>query len=409
VVRAGVQSQIYETTRERNPFDRISGRVLILVTTLTFGGAETQVVRLATELKARGWAVAMVCLVAPVAYVQQLNKAGIDVHSLDMPRGVPDFRAVFRLRSLIRRLQPDILHCHMFHANLLGRIVRLFCRIPTVICTAHNLRETSEKGGPTWHKELLYRLTDCLADKTTIICKAAFDRYVRVCAVPVKKLQMIPNGVDTEMFSPSEERRRAARMSLGLESSFVWLAVGRLVKQKDYPNLFRALQQLRRDDYILLIAGNGPLEGELKAECTQRGLNGRVRFAGAREDIVDLYNAADAFVMSSEFEGLSAALLEASAMGLPSVVTNVGGNSEIVADDVTGYLVQPGNSDQLAVAMKTLMDASPERRQILCSAARQFCCENYGFESIADRWIDLYSHYLPATCLHQVPDAGAVA
>jgi glycosyltransferase involved in cell wall biosynthesis len=408
-MKTGVQSQMYETTRGRNPFDRISGRVLILVTTLTFGGAETQVVRLATELKARGWAVAVVCLVAPVAYVQQLNKAGIDVHSLDMPRGLPDIRAVFRLRSLIRRLQPDILHCHMFHANILGRIVRLFCQIPTVLCTAHNLRETSEKGGPTWHKELLYRMTDGLADKTTIICKAAFDRYVRVGAVPARKLQMIPNGIDTEIFSPSEERRRAARMSLGLESTFVWLAVGRLVKQKDYPNLFRALQQLHRDDYILLIAGNGPLEGKLKAECTQQGLNARVRFAGAREDIVDLYNAADAFVMSSEFEGLSAALLEASAMGLPSVVTNVGGNSEIVADDVTGYLVQPGNSGQLAVAMKTLMDASPERRQILSSAARQFCCENYGFESIADRWIDFYRHYLPATCLHQVPDARVVA
>jgi glycosyltransferase involved in cell wall biosynthesis len=393
----------------QNQFDRIAGRVVILVTTLTFGGAETQVVRLATELKARGWAVAVVCLVAPVAYVQQLNKGGIEVHSLDMSRGVPDIRAVFRLRSLIRRLQPDILHCHMFHANILGRIVRLFIQIPAVICTAHNLRETSERGGPTWHKELLYRVTDCLADKTTIICKAAFDRYVRVGAVPEKKLQMIPNGIDTDMFSPSEGRRRAARMSLGLEGTFVWLAVGRLVKQKDYPNLFRALQQLQRDDYMLLIAGNGPLERELKAECMWLGVDGRVRFLGTSEDIVDLYNAADGFVMSSEFEGLSAALLEASAMGLSSVVTNVGGNSEVVADNVTGYLVQPGNSGQLAVAMKALMDASPERRQVLSSAARRSCCQNYRFESIADRWVDLYTRYLPATSFHQVSNADVVA
>jgi glycosyltransferase involved in cell wall biosynthesis len=379
------------------------------VTTLTFGGAETQVVRLATELKARGWAVAVVCLVAPVAYVQQLNKAGINVHSLDMPRGMPDFRAVFRLRSLIRRLQPDILHCHMFHANILGRIARLSCRIPTVICTAHNLRETSEKGGPTWHKELLYRMTDCLADKTTIICQAAFDRYVRVGAVPARKLQMIPNGIDTEMFSPSEERRRAARISIGLQSTFVWLAVGRLVKQKDYPNLFRALEQLHRVDYILLIAGNGPLEEELKTECSRRGLNRRVRFVGAREDIIDLYSAADAFVMSSEFEGLSAALLEASAMGLPAVVTKVGGNPEITVDGITGYLVPPGNSDQLAASMNTLMNASPDQQRILSRNARQLCCENYGFESIAERWIDLYTRYLPATCAAQVSGAAVMS
>jgi glycosyltransferase involved in cell wall biosynthesis len=369
----------------------------MLVTTLSFGGAETQVVRLAKELKARGCAVAVACLVAPTAYVGQLEESEIDVYSLNLARGVPDLRAVCGLRSLIQAFQPDVVHCHMFHASMLGRFTRLFTRVPVLLSTVHSMREESDKGGSTWHKELLYRMTDCLADATTIICQAAFDRYVRVRAVPAKKLQMIPNGVDTGMFSPSEERRHASRRSMGLEFAFVWLAVGRLVKAKDYPNLFRALERLHRDDYILVIAGNGPLEAELKAECAQRGLNGRVRFAGAREDILNFYDAADAFVMSSEFEGLSAALLEASAMGLPAVATNVGGNPEIIADGVTGYLVPPGNSDQLAVAMQTLMDASPERRQLLSRAARQSCCEHYRFASIADQWIDLYMHYLGKT------------
>lgn len=398
-VDACAQNHSYRTTRVAGKRERPAGRILILVTTLTFGGAETQVVRLATELKSRRWVVAVACLVAPVAYVQQLKEDGIDVYSLDMPRGVPDIRAVFRLRSLVRRLQPDILHCHMFHANILGRISRLFCRIPTVICTAHNLRETSEKGGATWHKELLYRITDCLADKTTIICQAAFDRYIRVGAVPIKKLKVIPNGIDTEKFCPSKEHRHVVRMSMGLQSTFVWLAVGRLVRQKDYSNLFRALEQLHRDDYILLIAGNGPLENELKAECAERRLSERVRFLGANEDIIDLYNAADAFVMSSVFEGLSAALLEACVMGLPAVVTKVGGNSEIVADGITGYLVPPRDSEQLAAVMSKLMEESPERHQVLSSAARRFCSDNYRFESIANKWVDLYMQHLPSTNL----------
>jgi glycosyltransferase involved in cell wall biosynthesis len=368
------------------------GRILIVITTLTFGGAETQVVRLAVELKARGWKVCVACLVKPTAYLNQLEQEQIEVLSLDMQRGVPDLRAVFRLVSVVRKFRPNVVHCHMFHANILGRVARLFCSMPLLICTAHNLRETSEKGGPTWHKELLYRVTDAFADMTTIICNAAFERYVRVGAVPRNKLAMIPNGVDTHVFSGSEELRQSARRALGIGSEFVWLAVGRLVKQKDYPTLFRGLETLGRRKTQVLIAGDGPLEQELRAECSKRGLDECVRFCGAREDILDLYHAADAFVMSSEFEGLSAALLEAASMGLPAVVTDVGGNADVVIHDVTGYVVPPGESVQLAAAMGRLMEASPEHLRTMSAFARKHCFEQYRISIIIDKWLDLYAN-----------------
>ena len=376
---------------EEHSHTKRPGRILILITTLTFGGAETQVVRLATELKMRGWTVCVVCMVKPTAYMSQLEEQHIPVHSLDMKRGVPDLRAIFRLTSLIRDFRPDIVHCHMFHANLLGRVTRLFCRIPALVCTAHNFRETSEKDGPTWHKELLYRVTDPLADKTTIICNAAFERYVRVGAVPRRKFQMVPNGIDTDHFTRSKNRREKAREALGIGSEFVWLAVGRLVKQKDYPTLFRALELLRHEQFVLLIAGNGPLEEELKEECRARGLERHVRFCGAREDILDLYSAADAFVMSSEFEGLSAALLEAASTGLPAVVTDVGGNADVVTDEVTGYVVPPMAPKQLAAAMHRLMALSPECLQAMGDGARQLCHEQFRIAAVMDKWVDLYA------------------
>jgi len=324
--------------------------------------------------------------------MSQLEAQHIPVHSLDMKRGVPDLRAIFRLTSLIRDFEPDIVHCHMFHANLLGRVARLFCRIPALVCTAHNFRETSEKDGPTWHKELLYRITDPLADKTTIICNAAFERYVRVGAVPRSKFQMIPNGVDTDHFLRSKNRRENAREALGISSEFVWLAVGRLVKQKDYPTLFRALEMLKHEQFVLLVAGNGPLEEELREECRTRGLEGKVRFCGAREDILDLYSAADAFVMSSEFEGLSAALLEAASTGLPAVVTDVGGNADVVADEITGYVVPPQAPKQLAEAMYRLMALSPESVQAMGDGARQLCHEQFRIAAVMDKWADLYAN-----------------
>jgi glycosyltransferase involved in cell wall biosynthesis len=284
----------------------------------------------------------------------------------------------------------------MVHANILARIVRLICRFPALICTAQNLRETSERGGPTWHKELLYRITDSLADSTTIICQAAFDRYVRVGAVPRHKLKMIPNGVDTDFFSPSSEQRLAARNALGIKDQFVWLAVGRLVKQKDYPTLLRALSLLGNGEWTVLIAGKGPLATDLQKECRRLGVEDRVRFIGAREDTTSLYRAADAFVMSSEFEGLSVALLEASATGLPSVVTAVGGNAEVVIDGETGSVIPSGDPRSLAQAMRSIMDAPPERRRAFGDAARRHCLANYSLKTIVRKWEDLYLHSLPA-------------
>jgi glycosyltransferase involved in cell wall biosynthesis len=395
-------------------------RVLILITSLGVGGAEKQVVRLAAELKARDWEVCVVSLVKPespstpgansLACVHQLEQEHIEVHSLDMKRGVPDFRAVLRLRSLIRSFRPDVVHCHMFHANILGRITRLFCRMPALICSAHSVKETSTFGGPTtWHKELLYRVTDGLADQTTIICNAGFERYVQVGAVPRKKLRMIPNGVDTDVFSRSEELRRSSRSALRIGSEFVWLAVGRLVQQKDYPTLFRALELLARKQFVVLIAGAGYLETELREECTKRDLSAHVRFCGERNDILDLYNAADAFVMSSACEGLPVALLEAASVGLPAVVTNVGGNPDIVTDGVTGYVVPSGAPTQLAAAMQKLMEATPERLKEMSRAARQHCHEYYRIAAVMDKWLNLYDDYLPVAQITRVARSAVIS
>ena len=172
----------------------------------------------------------------------------------------------------------------------------------------------------------------------------------------------------------------------------MWLAVGRLVKQKDYPTLFRALETLGRRECRLLVAGDGPLEQQLRDECERRGLGERVRFCGARENILDLYQAADAFVMSSEFEGLSAALLEAASAGLPAVVTDVGGNADVVGHHRTGYVVPPGDPAQLSAAMQRLMETSPEELQSMSAAARKHCYEQYRISTIMDQWLALYAN-----------------
>lgn len=360
-----------------------------LITGLAYGGAETQLVHLATRLKSRGWKVGVVSLMPPKAYVEDLEAAGVPVFSLGIRRKLPDPRPVLRLARIIWKWRPDIVHSFMVHANILARLVRVLAPVPVLICSAHNIDE----GGRL--REILYRLTDPLCDLTTQVSQAGLERYVRVGAVPRRKIRYIPNGVDTERFKPNPEDRLRVRKELGVDG-FVWLVVGRFDPQKDYPNMLQAFARVVRKypDTVLLIAGDGPLRETMENLAQELGIEKHVKFLGIRRDIPQLMNAADAYVMSSSWEGMPNVLLEASATGLPVVATDVGGNREIVLEGKTGFLAPPGNPEALALAMVRLMDLPEEKRLAMGRKAREHVVERFSLEKVVDLWEALYEELL---------------
>jgi len=364
-------------------------RILFLVTGLAYGGAETQVVYLATRFKSRGWEVGVVSLIPPKAYIEDLEKADVLVFSLDIRRKLPDPRPILRLVQIIRKWQPDVVHSHMVHANLLARIVRPLAPFPVLVCTAHSIDE----GGRL--REVLYRLTDPFCDLTTQVSQAGLERYVHVGAVPRHKICYIPNGVDTERFKPNLEDRLKVRKELGVEG-FVWLAVGRFDPPKDYPNMLQAFARVvhKHLNTMLLIAGDGPLRKTMENMTRELGVEKHVKFLGIRRDIPQLMNAADAYVMSSEWEGMPMVLLEASACGLPIVATNVGGNAEIVLDGQTGFLVPPKSQEALSQAMLRMMDLPEEVREKMGEQARKHIESNFSLDRIVDCWEALYYELL---------------
>jgi glycosyltransferase involved in cell wall biosynthesis len=325
----------------------------------------------------------------PKAYVEDLEAAGIPVFSLGIRRKLPDPRPVLRLARIIRKWRPDIVHSHMVHANLLARIVRFLAPIPVLICSARSIDE----GGR--FREILYRLTDSLCDLTTQVSHAGLERYVRVGAVPRHKIRYIPNGVDTERFKPNLEDRLKFRKELGVEG-FVWLAVGRFDPPKDYPSMLQAFARVvhKHSNTILLIAGDGPLRKTMENLARELGIEKRTKFLGIRRDIPQLMNAADAYVMSSSWEGMPNVLLEASATGLPIVATDVGGNREIVLDGVTGFLVPPRNPEALARAMLRIMDLSDEERKEMGKRARKHIEVKFNLDRVVDLWEILYYELL---------------
>lgn len=358
------------------------------------GGAEVQVFLLAAELKRRGHDVTLVSMRDAEAFEDELNQLGIPVHSLGMQRGVGDPTALFRLARLVRSSRPDVVHSHMVHANLLARLVRLFAPMPVQISTAHNYSE-----GARW-REIAYRLTDPLCDLTTNVCQACVEHFVDVGASPKARIRYMPNGLDVEKFQARPGAREAKRQELGIaDGTTLWLAVGRLEEQKDYPNLIEAVRQLTTDEdvmpFTVIVAGEGTVHEELDGLTRAANLDPtRFRLLGSRTDVVDLMAAADAYVMSSAWEGLPMVLLEAGASRLPAVVTDVGGNREVVADGGTGFVVPPHDPGALANAMRRLMQLGDAELRAMGDNARLNIEASFGLAGVVDQWEEIYRDLL---------------
>jgi glycosyltransferase involved in cell wall biosynthesis len=278
----------------------------------------------------------------------------------------------------------------MFHANLLGRAARLICPLPVVISTAHSIVESSRRSEDARGRERLYRLTDPLANATVAVCQAGGRRYAEARVAPQRKLRVIPNGVETSRLRPDAEAREETRHALGISREFVWLAAGRLMWKKDYPNMLRAFAA--QGQGLLLIAGEGPDEPELRVLAGQ--LHANVRFLGLRADVPKLMNASNGFLLSSTVEGLPVSLLEAAASALPCVATDVGGVGEIVLDDRTGYLVPSGDPEAFAAAMFRLAAMTPHARREMGQAAREHAVARFDMEAVAAQWEGLYEELL---------------
>jgi glycosyltransferase involved in cell wall biosynthesis len=373
-------------------------RLLLLSTAMSMGGgAEEQVFQLAYAFQSRGWDVLIVSMLPPGVMPASFSEKGIPLTHLDMRPGRPDPRGILRLAHLIRTFRPDVVHSHMTHANLLARAARLIAPFPVLVCTLHNLTMAGVRRDHTKFFEVAHRMTDRLAERTTAICHAASDYYVRNRAVPARKMMTVPNGIECQRYAPNPAARKRLREEMGIDTDFVWLAVGRLELQKAYWTMLRAFAKLDPARNTLLICGSGSMRDSLVALAAELGLGNRARFLGLRKDIPDLMSAADAFVLSSDMEGLPLVLLQASAAALPIVATNVSGNPEVVIEGVNGFLTPPGSPELFAQAMQRMAALPPAERLAMGRAGQARVQKLFQVEPVVDQWEQLFGELLNAT------------
>jgi glycosyltransferase involved in cell wall biosynthesis len=361
-------------------------RILYLVTSLGVGGAEKQVIDIAERMAARGHTVALISL----KHADEEWPVKIPVLRLNLaktPTGVA--RGLGFARKFLAIFRPDILHSHTYPANIFARLLRLIGSPAIVLNTIHNVYE----GG--WLRMTAYWITGPLADKVTAVSTAAAERFVKNGAVSARKMSVITNGIDTSAFKPDRSQRRRTRSQMQAGDRFIWLAVGRIVEAKDYPNLLRAFTQVynARPEAELWIAGEGEAGAILEhlTAGTQEAplLTSAVRILRLRRDIPALLDAADAFVLSSSWEGLPLALAEAMSMEKPVVATDVGGVRELAGD--AGQVVPAKDSKALSNAMLHVMALTEKERKALGIAARERIERSFSIEAKLGQWADLYA------------------
>jgi glycosyltransferase involved in cell wall biosynthesis len=366
--------------------------VLHLLTGRVFGGAEEHALSILTAIGEYGFEP---CLAAPATLIAAmepgLSAAGVKCLPLEFSSRL-DVLTGARLLRFIRRENIAILHCHLFTASLFGAGVARMAGVGAVLETCHG-PEVWRMGKGLRSSFWVDRQIGRLVDKYIAVSHAAAHHLIETKKVPKSKISVIHNGRDLDRFAPTNTQRRiATRAALGLRDEPVILTLARLDDQKGHRHLIDALAIVarRQPNLVAILAGEGPLEQSLRAQCMSLGLGDRVRFLGYRRDVPELLEAADLVVLPSLYEGLPLVAIEALAAGRPMVATEVDGTPEVVIHERTGLLVPPANPVALAAAIERMLD-NPELASRLASDGRKFVHENFAVQRQIEQTAALYS------------------
>lgn len=370
-------------------------RIWHVITGLGTGGAEMSLLRLVTSHRARGVESVVVSLTDEGPVGRLLAAGGTRVVALGMRRGVPDLGGLRRLRALIAAERPDVVQTWMYHANLAGGLA---ARLAGVRAVAWNIRAAHMEPGRERRSTIvlaraLARAARALSRRVVTNSQAARDVHAGF-GYPSALLTVIPNGFDVDAFRPDAAARAAVRAEIGIpRDAAVVGAVGRFHPAKDYATFFEAASRVsaRHPAAHFVLAGDDvtPDTPALAALAAKPGLDGRVHLLGRRADTPRLFAALDVFVLTSRYESFPNVLGEAMAAGVPAVTTDVGEASAIVGD--SGHVVPVADAPAIADAVTALLDLPTPERARLGARARARIVERYSLDSVAARYLEMYS------------------
>lgn len=290
-------------------------------------------------------------------------------------------RQVFPLYRLLQQQQFDIIHVHLFPAQLWAGIADLLGRtgVPLI---------TTEHSTNNRRRRLLFRPLDAwmYSRYRKIICNSHATETALLDWLPHvrEKTEVICNGIETALFSRAVSYDLRAEFSLP-DNSFLILSIGRLETEKGFPILLQALAKTRANIFLIIV-GDGSLKSDLQRLACALGIESRIRFMGMRDDVARIIKSVNLYVQSSTWEGFGLAAVEAMAGGLPVIVSRVPGLSHVIGD--AGLVFNEGDFSQLAAYINQL-EANPLKREAMGKASiRQ--AQNFALTEMVGRYIQVY-------------------
>lgn len=324
--------------------------IAFCITELDRGGAEKAFCELVTGLDRQQWNPRVFCLGPRSYFVDVLEARGITVACFNGKGVLTVLLVLWRLTRALRTFQPALLQTFLFHGNVIGRMAGRLAGVPIIVS---GIRVAERQA--RWHV-WLDRWTNQLVNHNVCVSQGVADFSIQETRLPANKVSVIPNGVDFDTYAQATP---ADLSEFGFDQQCpVIITVGRLEEQKGIPDLLHAVAIVvqRRPDCQFLIVGEGTDRAVLEALAAKLSLGDFVRFLGHRSDVPRLLRASSLFVLTSLWEGMPNAVLEAMAAGLAVVATDVEGTREVIDSERSGLLVPPANPEEVAKAMLRVLN-----------------------------------------------------
>jgi len=383
----------------RLPTGRV--KVVHVVTRLDLGGAQQNTLATVSHLDRRRFEPALVC--GPGGTLDAEARA---LESLEPPAGlrfiddlvreispVRDLLAFFRLWGLFCEARPDVVHTHSSKAGILGRLAAALAGVPHVVHTFHGFGFHDRMRPATRRLFVgLERLAARYAERLVFVSRANMRQARELGIGDPSRYVLIRSAVRLSDFPARVPDRGAKRAELGAEpGDRLVVGVGNLKPQKNAGDFLRVAAKVwsKVPDSRFVFIGDGPLRAELEARVSALGLTGRVRFLGWRRDIPEVLAVADVFLLTSLWEGLPRALVEAMRSGLPCACYAADGVGDVLEDGVNGFCSAPGDWQALSAKVERLL-ADPESARRLGARARESISDEFDIDAMVRRQEELY-------------------